>query len=274
MSGISVGIPLLVDNGLATQEVVYVLETTRTSFKAVFEREHDENCAIACSTLVGRQLRLGNTYPIHTIEAVTSSTQLLLDRSWESAFVSGLSYSIIGMYYPIASDIKEYLRVYDPVQPLDLELHYPQDRLGRSDPQRAATGDPKYVSDMYPNEGGMMLYEIYPPQTTARLLQCDYVRQWQDMRKSHDRPPHFVNPNVFIWGAMAQALKTKIGENDPYLDPVTGNYYEQMAQNALELAVMEDDGKDQQTVTNDTRGNGRMGANWEQSHDFSVYERY
>lgn len=274
MTGIDCDTVLCVDSA-GTLEILPVLETTRTQARVDFKRTHSASFAIISSSLVGRQVRFGNQYPIYTIRAVNSSTSITLDNEWSSTAYTAGSYTILKMYYTLSPDVKTLITVIDPVTPYALQINYGIDKLNFLDPQRMATGTgtPLILADMSPNEAGNMQYELYPPQTSARNLYYVYSCQWPDMRASGDRPPYFINPNVFLWGALAQALNHKVSERDPYYDPQSAMRYRQMADRELLIAMQADENKAQTQLKQDMRRLGTgFGAEWSATHDVTVAE--
>jgi hypothetical protein len=270
MTGITEDVLLRVDVG-ASEEFVSVLETNATQFRAVFAKPHDDSCALVTSSYVGRQLVLSATYPVYTIKAVRSATELELDLPWVGTTLTGTSYSIKKMYYTFAHDMKDLLWVVDPTQPRELDLHYPLEQLQQSDPQRTQSGDPYLISDVRATESGNMQYEIYPLPAGSRQLPFMYVRQWPELRKEADRLPPFLNPNVILYGAYSMALMTKQEDKDTFYDPVVALEYKRKYMEALQFAANADDGKCQQTLTHEkSRWGVSMGANWAQSHDVSA----
>lgn len=259
---------LLIDAGAAEQEIVPVVDIRPTGFIAKFAYNHPQNAPVYASSLSGLQLRLGLFDPTFTVRAVTSATSLVIDMPWSYTDSVGAAYSIRKIYTCLAPDVKELMNVWDPVQPHELELHVPLARLLVEDPQRSQVGPPRALIDLGANENGNMQYEIYPSSYTARQLPYLYFRQWPDLRSPDDRPPHFINPNVWIWGALSKALRTKVNMQDVWYDPKTADYYELMFQQEWQEAAKADDSKLAQAFTYDY-GHGRNlggGPDYHRSH--------
>lgn len=271
MEGITEDVCLVVDSG-ADEEIVPVVEVGARQFRATFAKTHSAGVAIKASSLADRQIRLSGSLPTFTIVAVRSATEVLLDLPWGGATVT-TSYSLVKRYYTLAHDLKDVLWVFDPVQGVPLAVHYPQAQLNTEDPRRDETGDPRLISDFRPSACGNMQYEVYPLPSTARQLPFMYVRQWPELRKDSDRLPPFLNPNLILYGAQSQALRTRVEKDDPFYDPAAANYYEQLFLQELESAIVADEGKAQQQLTQElSRWGVPGGANWAQSHDVSIYD--
>lgn len=269
MAGIDVDSALYVD-GAGTPEVVTVVAIQATRFLADFRQAHSASFTLTASSLTGRQLRVSNQYPIYTVKAITSTTGMILDMAWAGTSLASTGYSVILMYVTLAPNMKHLIDVVDPVQPLQLTTHYSHRQLNFEDPQRIAGGPPYVLADMGPSPSGNMQYEIYPPQTAARQLHYIYTIQWPDMIANGDRPPFFINPNVFIYGALAQALRMKVSDKDVGYDPGVANQYERMAERDLAAAQIADDGKVQAQMDWEyQRIMGGRGSTWSQSHAVS-----
>lgn len=274
MTGIDVDTVLVADAG-SSRELVAVVETDSTRFRANFRKTHLTSATLTASSLTGRQFKLGMRYPIYTVRAVYSATSMELDNPWAGDSLPSIGYTVLKAYYTMSPNMKHLLTVLDPQQAIALKIHYPQSALNVEDPQRTAAGWPTLVSDVGRNEAGNMQYEIYPHQTAPRHLSYIYVEQWPDMKEDGDQPPPFVNPNVFLWGAASQALRTKVGEKDSYYDPATANYYEAKAMNEEALAMAADQSKAQTMLSLEVeRMLGGRGGLWNQSHAVTAGESY
>lgn len=242
-AGVTADSLLLVGTGGAA-EVVPVVEVVGNRIRADFQKAHASGTAVTVSSLAGRQLRLGATYPIYTVKAVVSATSLLLDMPWAGASASGMGYSILNLYLTLPTNLKHLMVAMDPRQPLSLQINYPIEHLNVIDPRRNGAGPPVLLAPVSPSLAGNMRVEVYPPQSAERQIHILYAIQWKDLRRSSDLLPSFINPNVFVFGAAALALRTKTGgAKDPYYDPVTANTYYGMSEKELEHAKIADEGK-------------------------------
>lgn len=268
MSGITEDSLLYVDAG-GTPEIISVRSTTGTTFTAEFSYAHSGSFTITASSYAGRQLRISSSYPAFTILAVTSSTSLTLENSWGGADLSGTSYSIVKKYYTIDPDIKDILLCVDQSQPAALNIHISQAYMNQIDPQRTASGDPYILADYLPSRGGNMQYEIYPTQTTAGQLDCIYALQWPELRRPGDQAPWFINPKLWIDGALALALRTRSQSDDPFYDPKAGMQYQRDFEAGVIEAVNADNSKALQAMESFSK-HLHPGGDWAQSHAVSV----
>jgi hypothetical protein len=246
MAGIVTDSFLYIDAG-GTPEAVAVLETTPTTFAARFTSVHNQNCAVTQSSLAGLQLKLGATYPVFTVRAVHSSTELETDIAWGTTTLTGASYQLLKCYFSIAPDLKDILNVWDAAQGRPLLFHKPQDWLNVRDPQRQATGFPMALVDHSPSEGGSMQYELWPHQPIAYQVPILYARQWPMLKNPTDRPPSFINPSCIIDGAIADALRIRNSATaempDPYFDPKTAAIYEAKFQAEMQASLNANESK-------------------------------
>lgn len=274
MAGITADTMLYVD-AAGTPETVAVVTVTATTFTAKFLFTHLAGATITSSSLSNRQLKIagssGGNFPVFNVRSVQSTTQLTIDLPWGSTGLTASAYQIVGMYYTMAPDFKDLLTIVDPQYSLPLRFHAPVMELNWRDPQRQATGPPQVLYDLSPNENGNMQYELWPLQTSARQLPFLYHRQWPELINDNDRPPHFINPTVFIHGAIADALRMKVGKDDPYHNPALANEYERRFLQGMDDAKNADESKFQRGYGFDFDQHfGAGGANFWQSHEIDV----
>jgi len=242
MTGITVDSVLYADRA-GIPEMVRVIETRPTSFRAEFTKPHVAAFTLEASSLAGRQLRLSSGVPPYTILAVPTSTSLILDTPWAGANLSGSGHQIVKMYYSLEPDLKHLMAVVDPAQGRSLQINYAQSWLDAEDPNRTRSGPPQLFANMVPSAAGNMQYELYPIPTEARQLNMVYSVEWPEMRAAGDRPPHFINPNIFIWDALSRALRQRLDRDDPYYNEVTANWYGAQAERELISAMNADESK-------------------------------
>ncbi len=267
MTGMAVGQTLYVDTG-ASAEAVQVIEVKRATIVAKFTKSHTAGTTATSSSLVGRQFRFGSGAPIFTIRSVHSATELELTTPWGGDVLTGSSYEIVKMYYVLGSDVKDILVMVDQQVGRPIALHMALGVVNWRDPQRMQSGPPEALVDLMPDESGNMQYELWPRQSTARQLGYVYVRQWPELVDEMDRPPHFINPSVFIHGAIADALRFKRDAKDPFHNPALAMQYEQRFEQGMMEAMNADESKVQRAWDfNYRQVFGSGGANFWASHD-------
>jgi hypothetical protein len=270
MAGIDADSLLLADAAGPNPEVVAVTEVTATTFTAKFLSPKNAAATLTRSSLSGRQIRVGNGTPPFTVRAVVSNTSLWMDQSWKSTAQSGLTYRIVKMYYSFGADLKEVVDGLDPQMGLKMRLHVSRDEMNYRDPQRSSSGTSGVLElvDLGPNESGSMQYEIWPPQSSARQIQFLISRQWPELTADTDRPPSFINPTIFVYGAIADALRFKGSADDPFHNPGMSSAYESLYQEGLEKAKDADDSKCMRDFTfSQWAAFSRGGPNWYIDHD-------
>jgi hypothetical protein len=272
MDGITADSYLYVD-GDGDPEIVHVIELRPTSFVAIFQKFHNPGCAVTSSSYCGRQLRLGNTFPIFTIEAIVSATEMIVDMAWRADDLTDHDYSIWQMYYTISPDIKSLLAVVDQAQGLPpLRVNVPILELNRIDPQRSSTGYPQIIANKGINSNNCMQWEIWPRCPTERQLRVTYFKQPAKMMSEGDLVPAFMNPTVLFHGMMADAYRTKITPDDPYFNPALSADYERRFEDGFASMSLQDDDFLLQRYGNRGQGSGFGGANFAKDHDYSVYD--
>lgn len=285
MNGITGDTLLLVDAGTPSQEVVSVVQVGQTSFLAQFQFTHNGSqnnpqsgtiATLTCSSLTQLQIQMASYQPIFTVNAVVSPTEIIMDQQFGGPSASATNYSILKVYCTMPSDFKDFLSVKDPVQGIPLEFHVSQRQIDCIDPQRSSSGEPQCLVDRIPDSNGNMQYEIYPTSVSARQLPYIYCAQWPEMKKPSDKPPWFINPSVFVYGATADALITKLGKTDEYYDPVGSKYWLQRFTSALEAAVNADESKAVRNYTTamDQLWGFSLNSKFGQSHDIQAILGY
>lgn len=265
---------LYVDAGGVNPEVVYVIDTTPGSFTAVFQYPHDANCTITCSSLASRTLRLGYQIPNYLITAVVDAQTLLIELNYGGTPLSGISYVIVKNLYNFAPDLKELMSVVDPQQGIELNINYPIAKLNQEDPQRTSVEFPVLVAPHSMSPAGTCMFEIWPAPTAIRQLYFEYYKQPKDMKAPGDQPPPYLDPSVIIMGAIADSLRTRVGNDDMYYAPDVAMVWEQRFQDGLEKLVGADNnlfGQSYSWSSGSGSGGYPTGATFNRSHDYDAF---
>lgn len=269
MDGIDVDTLLYVD-ATGNPEIVAVLSVTSNSFTAKFTRFHNSGSTITCSSLSNRQIKLGVTYPIYTILAVTSTTTATIDLKWFATNLS-LGYTITKMYYTIDPAVKTLISVIDQSQGIPpLAINKAVQWLNRIDPQRMATGYPQAFANRMPNDSGNMVYEVWPSPQSPRQLSAIWIQQPGYLSADDDLIPPFINPSVIFYYATAMAWGTRVGLTDQYFDPAISNKWMLQYEYQLNEAIKADDEKGGTGVQWDDGAWGIGGADWNRSHSIDA----
>jgi len=272
MTGINVDTLLYCDSS-GSAEVVPVVQTTPTTFWAPFTKTHSTSFTITSSSLAGLQLDFGTNWPIFTVMAVTSSTSLIMDQPFGGPALSGSSYQILKMYVTIDPNLKVILDCVDQQVGRQLEIYVPQQKVNLTDPQRSQNNsDPLALVQRSPSPAGSMMYEVWPAPASSRQLWVFCGLQWPELKMQNDRPPWFMDPNLFVTGAIADALRIKnirsVMDQDPWFNPDLAMQYEQMYRIQLQEIVNSDESKAQLAFTHDWQNIlAAGGANYWKQHD-------
>ena len=245
MSGIEASSILLVDQE-GTPEIVFVNEVDQNSFWAVFAYPHNQDCSVLQSTLAGRQFRMGYGSPIFDVLAVNDPQTMTISQPWQNIAQFNQEYTISGMYYTIVPNMKKFLYVVDRQQGWSLLTSRSVENANRTDPQRTGAGDPIALLDIGASKNGLSLYEIWPTQTTARQIDYAVYTDWPELKEDNDRLPWFLNPAIFIEGALADAYLYKSSKDDYIHSPTISAIHNANFKELVELAKNEDESKMQQ----------------------------
>lgn len=247
MKGIIPGSWLLLDTANSSlTEAVAVSYVVPGSFYAFVTNIHDAGFTITKSSLAGLQFR--TTYPFYTVTAVLSATELLIDSNWADITQSGSSYQILTVYIQPDPHCWRIKTAWDPVQgiPLDADS-FSFDQIISGDPQLTASDNPTIICPVPPGGGGIAQWMVYPPQASQYYLNLIITRVWPRLIADQDQAPSFINPEVFILGAIADALRTRTvttnSPRDPYFDPETAMTYEAQFKEQLDEAEQADEAR-------------------------------
>lgn len=270
---------LVFDPGTPSQETVAVLGVTPVTavnpagiVTARFSVAHASGVAVQSSSLAGLQFRLGTGYPIFTVRAVRDAVTLELDNQWGGPPITNAAYQILKQYISLGPDVRDIGACVDQVQGVPITVGTSQAQLNAIDPQRGSQENPQCLAAFSPNEQGNMQWELWPAQTSAYQLTVMVFQGWPELRQFSDVPPPFINPSVWINGAIADALRQKINKQDIYFNPQLAREFEMKFDRDLQNAINADDNRILTTLTSfyESCGCVRGNARYWQSHDCDV----
>lgn len=275
MVGVNRDTVLYVDSAGPNPEICPVMDIMGSRVLLNFQYAHAAGSSATASSLNGLQIRpSGYNNPVFTCISVTSSTSLTMDQPWGQIPLVNGAYQMILMYCTIDPNLKYIIDASDPFQQIALRLQVPQQELNLSDPNRTATNSPVWISPRGQNVNGNFQYEIWPPAYNQYALNFFIQLQWPDMRVPTDYPPPGMNPNMLIYGALADAYATPSPRGADMKDVgfslEASQKYAAMFEQAFIDALNADQSISQSMWTFDSRGTGAsLGANWEVDHDYS-----
>lgn len=231
-------------------EIVPVVRKFDQYFIGKFSKVHDADCTVTQSSLANLQLRVGQAYPTFTVGAVVSATELILTLPWGGGSLADQAYSIVKMYVALASDLKGLIAMKDEATGYPVRIHVPLEEANFRDPRRTmVSGSPYYnLVDLGANDQGNMLYEIWPAKTSEGQFSFLYWKQWPELVKDTDRPPHFINPSIFFHGALADAKRYRGRKDDWAYDPQGAMDYERRFFDGVQAAKNADEAKCLQAI--------------------------
>lgn len=222
MSGIAAGNWLLIDGGNADEEAVYVISVTATTFRARFTKTHSSAVTIKQSSLAGLQFRRTSNDPMFTVIGVSSTTRMLLDKTWPLATASGATYTIRAVYVSLGQDIKQLLTMVNLTDNYRFYVNVQKAHLDMIDARRDAVQSTHMITFHETDPAGVPLWELYPQPTTQKSFPYMYIRQWAPLVEDGDLLPNGIRSDVLVKRAKAEAARWpghKKTEGGIYYDP-------------------------------------------------------
>lgn len=236
---------LLEQENASVTEVVTVLEVQVDKILASVRYQHAAGATVQSSSLTNLQFKA--PYPVYTIKSVRSATSLELDSVFGGPTFTNVSYQIYMAYVIIGPNVRKLMYAWDPIQGIPLGTKKGVAYINGSDPQRTATDDPQELVQTIPDAGGNMQWEMWPGQMSPRTISVIYYDGWPPLRQDNDMLPFFINPEIFIAGAISDALRTRsipaYGKTDPYFDIQLAQTFEAEYNQLLETGTQSDDNR-------------------------------
>lgn len=258
---------LLEQENASVTEVITVLEVYTDKILANVRYQHAAGATVQMSSLTNLQFRA--PYPVYTVKSVRSATSIELDNLFGGPQFTNVAYQIYMAYVVIGPNVRRLLYAWDPIQGIDLDVSKTVQYANISDPQRTATNDPQAFLQTIPDAGGNMQWELWPGQMSPRTLSVIYYDGWPALKEANDMLPFFINPEVFIAGAISDALRTRVipnyGKVDPYFDMNLAAMSEGEYKELLQAASESDDTRFLRTIQ-DYRNTIGTSTNYLRSH--------
>lgn len=231
---------------------------------------------------VGRQFRIGNTFPIATITAVsTSANTYTLDTSWWPSDSTAQSFSVYQAYLTVPSDFHSFVSIVDPAffQPIPFDGSV--QLFDNMDPQRAAAGSPPRslaYFDFYGGSGTLVpRYEMWPHQRSASVYLMTYECRLAEPWDASAVIPYTVPDTILLERSMMHCAMWP-GSDDtkpnPYFNPKLGLAQLHKAEYEKQLTILEkqDNEMMQQNIwyqSEQARRSPIVSGSWMQSHDLA-----
>ena len=268
MAGITTQSMLYVDAAGPNPEIVSVVQVGRTSFVAKFQYTHNPTCTVTQSSLANLQFRVGESYPVMTVGAVTSlatdgsgNGTIQLTLPWGALAYTG-TYVIKLMYVTFGNgDLKALIAVKDEATGFPVRIHRSLREADHADPQRTiVTGNPWFsLVDLGASAQGNAMYEVWPAPSDQRQFSYWYWKQWPDFRDDTDPPPPFINPSLLFFGALADAKMYRMSKDDIGYDPEGARYFMARFEQGLQEAKNSDEAKVLSAIQDSWLHNGLIG---------------
>lgn len=163
-------------------------------------------------SMVGRQFRIGTSYPIYTIALVDDVNQIItLDQPWGGDAVTAGTYLIYNAYFVVPDDFHSFISMWDPAFNWQLWTNITQAELNMWDSQRASSGTAWVASfrDYNPltaiSTPGLPRYELWPPQFSQKVYPFLYEARPVDLNNYGAALPRYIRGDVLVEGALWQA---------------------------------------------------------------------
>jgi hypothetical protein len=241
MTNINAGDWVTISAGTASQEILLVISTASTTFRAKPTLTHLVSAPVTKSSYVRRQFReTTGKGQYYNVTSVVSPTQLYLDIPFGGGTLASTGYRILLAYISMGQDLRMVWSMVNHQNGWRIRLNLPAESLNNFDVWRTATGFTTKLVDYVPDEIGRFRYELYPPPTVEQAFPYLAYRTIQDMSDDEDTPPTGIPSHCLVHGAIADALRWGRRESE-YYDPNTSAIYERMFEMDLANAAMADD---------------------------------
>lgn len=223
------------------------------------------------TAIVGLQFRAGFSYPWATITSVDNLNQrLTIDIPYGGQTQTG-GYQVQEVYTTLGANIRYLLWANNQQQGWPIEVNTDVRQINVWDVWRFSLGWTKYFANRAPTPDGQLQIELWPTPFQAQVFPFEAYSQPQDMVLDSDSPASFIDADVIVTRAIADALRFG-GPKSPYYDATTAAQKVGEYKEALESMENTDNMLDQQDVTWDygyEDGNGAYGEGsiFAQSHD-------
>lgn len=203
------------------------------------------------AAMTGYQLVLNSQGPFYTFTFLTSTTGTL-DRAFNQAAVSAVTYSLQQIYVTPESDFDSFEEVRDVANAWRLRLDLTQADLDRFDPQRSVSAD-AWAIVAAPYTADPPKFELWPRPTGPKSVAYRYQRDPGDLSAATDTPIPPITGDILRDGALAELAlwPGTTGERNPFFNPALNATYEQRFQSGVATAQMNDQ---ERSVTDITPG--------------------
>jgi hypothetical protein len=223
------------------------------------------------NNLIGFQFRAGFTFPWATINNVNALAQTLtIDTPFGGNTITG-GFQIQSVYITMGANINSFLWAVNQQQGWPMEVNCDVRMINVWDPWRQSLGWSTVLANRPPTPAGAFQVEVWPVPFQAQVFPFEAYTQPTDMQLDTDSPASFINSDLIVTRAIADAL-LKGGRSSKYYDPTTAASKMAEYKDALEAMENADNSLDQQDVTwdygfEDGRVGFGPGSVFAQSHD-------
>jgi hypothetical protein len=198
---------------------------------------------------VGRNIRVG-TYPIYTIAAFVSTSEVTLDRAYEGSGDGVVDAQILDAYATLPSNFEQFVMLLDPVNQRLVPWWATWDEMSLLDPIRAcAESTPRLLGAAIPSTYsaalGQTQYEYYPKPLEHGALQY-YAKALPTLSRDSDPIPGNLaaRTDVLETHVLMQAARWPgtIDQKNPYFNlALARDLRQEFERAANQLDIRDDD---------------------------------
>lgn len=166
--------------------------------------------------IVGQQFRQSFTQPYQSIVAINPVAQtLILDTLFPGVTATG-GYQIIQVWVTMGGNIKRLSLAINQQQGWEMNCQTPQETLAVWDPWRQSLGWSTDFSPMPPTPDGQFQVECWPSPYSAQVFPFQAYTQPPDMQADTDCPVAWIQSDLLVTKAIADALMFRPKQNQYY----------------------------------------------------------
>lgn len=227
--------------------------------------------------LVSQQFRTNFTQPYQTILSVNVGAQTLVTDLPYSGPGTTSGYLILQAYFALDGNIKRILWAVNQLMGWEMKVNaLAVECVNSWDVWRTYNGWSTHFVTRPPTPAGQYQIEVWPSPFQQQTFPFEAYTQQADMQLDTDAPLPFIDSDIMVAGAVAEALRFRTKQNT-YYDPMTAMAVaaikdQQFNEYVADLEMVDND-IDQRDVTwsygdgNENSFPGGFGSAWAQNHE-------
>lgn len=228
-------------------------------------------------TLVSQQFRTNFTQPYQTITSVNVGAQTLTTDLPYAGPGTTSGYLILQAYFALDGNIKRILWAVNQMMGWQMKVNaLPVECVNSWDVWRTYSGWSTHFVTRPPTPAGQYQIEVWPSPFQQQVFPFEAYTQQPDMQLDTDAPLAFIDSDILVIGATADALRFRTKQNT-YYDAATAITVaatkDQQFKEYIDDLEMRDNDIDQRDVTwsygdgDENSFPGGYGSAWAQNHE-------